>query len=91
MTVQTYRVPPANYLDPFGINRANAYRIALLGQAYSYVPPYALGYNPYVPNYYGYGPMYGYGYTPYYPAPVATLYGVNPYFNPYGGMFRNYP
>jgi hypothetical protein len=82
MTVQTYRVPPANYLDPYGINRRNAYLIRLYGRAYSQVPPYALGYNPYL-NYYA--PTYM---TP----PVPPLY--NPllgYYNPYGVNFGVFP
>jgi hypothetical protein len=78
MTVQTVRVPPGNYLDPYGINRRNAYLIRLYGRAYSQVPPYALGYNPYPTS----------GYVPWYVPPAyAPLY--NPllnYYNPYGGL-----
>src|SRR5687767_9823957 len=54
-----------------------AYNTALMGQAYSYVPPYALGYNPYpqVVNYNYYRPRY----RSYYP----RAYGYNPYYSGY--------
>jgi hypothetical protein len=60
-----------------------AYNIATIGRAYSYVPPYALGYNPY-PAYVNYGPVY----APRYYNPYA-------YYNPYGvygyyGMYNPY-
>jgi hypothetical protein len=50
-----------------------AYNQAVLGQALSNVPPYALGYNPY-PAYANFGPVYN----------VAPLY--NPLMNPYAGV-----
>jgi hypothetical protein len=86
ITVQNYSVPRANYMDPFGINRMNAYQIEVWGRAMRNVPPYALGYNPYVPPvYYNYAPM-----NPYFPPPVVPPLPpppamANPYFNPYGG------
>jgi hypothetical protein len=61
-----------------------AYNIATIGRAYSYVPPYALGYNPY-PAYVNYGPMYNYNryyYNPYAYNPYA-LYGYGALYNPY--------
>src|SRR5262249_50086950 len=39
---------PANYYDPYGSSRQAAFNIGLYGRAISQVPPYALGYNPYV-------------------------------------------
>jgi hypothetical protein len=39
---------PGNYYDPYGSSRQAAYNIRLYGRAMSQVPPYALGYNPYV-------------------------------------------
>ncbi|HJT76157.1 MAG TPA: hypothetical protein VJ739_03055 [Gemmataceae bacterium] len=67
--------------------RQYAYNMALLGRAYSQIPPYALGYNPYGTYYvnpyasYGYNPYASYGYNPY------AYYGYNPYqyygYNPY--------
>jgi hypothetical protein len=86
ITVQNYAVPRANYMDPFGFNRMNAYRLDVWGQAMRNVPPYALGYNPYVPPvYYNSSPM-----GPYMPLPAVPPLPpppamVNPYFNPYGG------
>jgi hypothetical protein len=76
---------------PFGVNPYYRVRPGLtvlqavanaqaVGQAYSAIPPYALGWNPYVPPvYYGGGPFYGGGY--------GGGYGAyNPYVG-YGGGF----
>jgi hypothetical protein len=74
-----YRVRP-------GLTLAQAYyNIAAAGQALSYVPPYAMGYNPY--------PVY----NPLYANPYAGAYspygGYNPYmgyaspYTPYGGGY----
>jgi hypothetical protein len=63
-----------------------AYNIRTLGRAYSYVPPYALGYNPY-PAYVNYGPVYRYS------MPYAYPYaGYNPYagYSPYAGYYNYY-
>jgi hypothetical protein len=54
-----YRIRPA-----LTVTQA-AYNIATMGQALSYVPPYAMGYNPYMPMYMApaapaYAPSYGY-------------------------------
>lgn len=68
MTVTTYSVPPSRYYDPFGINRRNAYLIRQYGRAYSQVPPYALGYNPYPPVYV----------APLYPVPPVVTPPVYP-------------
>jgi hypothetical protein len=62
-----------------------AYNTALLGRAYANVPPYALGYNPYVRSY-NFGPVYA---RQYWNPPVYTYnpyaYGYSPYLyaNPY--------
>jgi hypothetical protein len=55
---------PYNYYDPYGYTRRAAFNIATYGRAMSYVPPYALGYNPYpqivnTPYGGGYGGGYG--------------------------------
>lgn len=47
-----------------------AYNVAVLGQALSYVPPWAFGYNPY-PQVVNYGPVF------------APRYVYNPYISPY--------
>lgn len=90
-----YVVPPANYLDPYGLARKEAYDIRLYGEAMKHVPPYALGYNPYVPPiyvpvvpapYYPPAPIRPYPpepINPYPPTPIKLM-PVNPYFNPYG-------
>jgi hypothetical protein len=52
-----------------------AYNTSVVGRAYSNVPPYLLGYNPY-PQVINYGPTY----------PSPYLYGMNYpslYYNPY--------
>jgi hypothetical protein len=63
----TNRVNPNFYVAPgLTVNQA-AYNTARLGNAISHVPPYAMGYNPYVnsvnvsPGYYGGGGWGGYG------------------------------
>src|SRR5437016_14398021 len=56
-----------------------AYNIATLGQAYSFVPPYAMGFNPYRG---GFNPYLGAGaYNP----GIASLYNpaASLYSNPY--------
>jgi hypothetical protein len=72
-------------LNPIQTYYANqyAYNIATIGRAYSYVPPYALGYNPY-PAYVNYGPVYSsrYYYNPYLYNPYA-IYGYGGLYNPY--------
>lgn len=79
ITISTYSVDPARYLDPYGIHRRNAYLLSLYGQAYSTVPPYALGYNPYGTYYNG----------PIYAGPTTPVY-VSPYFpQVYGGYYYN--
>jgi hypothetical protein len=57
-----------------------AYNTALLGRAYSNVPPYALGYNPYP------SPVYMYGAYPYY-----SPYGYGAYPYAYGSSYWLYP
>src|SRR5262249_42424122 len=77
----SYAGPPVNrnWLVAPGVNIRQAfYNTAMLGRAYSYIPPYMLGYNPY-PQVVNYGSLYSplnpYTYSPY----------VNPYINPYAG------
>jgi hypothetical protein len=50
-----------------------AYQAQVLGQAWAHVPPYALGYNPYVP---AYAPMYA---PMTYPYASSSMAYVNPY------------
>jgi hypothetical protein len=58
--------------------------VATLGRAYSYVPPYAMGYNPYA-GYLNYGPMYSPLYNPYaYTNPYLYSGYYGAYYNPYG-------
>src|SRR5689334_8250952 len=54
-----YRPLGINSPYTFPVERA-AFHIATLGQAYSFVPPYALGYNPY-PQAVNFGTMYNPG------------------------------
>jgi hypothetical protein len=64
-----FRVAPGLSLNQY------AYNVGTLGRAYSYVPPYVLGYNPY-PVYVNYGPVY----------PTIGFY--NPYLRNY--QYRAY-
>src|SRR5438067_5540325 len=62
--------PPGFTLYPDVRVAQYANNLAVLGRAYSQVPPYALGYNPYVRNVYYGAPAY----------PVTPYYsGYNPY------------
>jgi hypothetical protein len=73
-----YQVAPGLSINQY------AYNVSVLGRAYSRVPPYALGYNPYVTaNYYGlYNPYaYSYYYNPY--ASYLYPYAASSYYNPY--------
>jgi hypothetical protein len=72
-----YPGPPINpnWLVSPGINiRQATYNTAMWGRAFSYIPPYLLGYNPY-PSIANYGPLYNSGVSPY----------NSPYLNPYAG------
>jgi hypothetical protein len=66
-----------------------AYNVATLGRAYSNVPPWAFGYNPYA-GVVNYGPVYrnytppAYYYSPYYYNPYAYS---SAYINPYTGTY----
>jgi hypothetical protein len=74
-------VNPRYYVTPWMTLNQYAYNTAVLGRAYSNVPPYVLGYNPY-PQVINYGPVYRYPtyYPTYYPYSVYTPYlGYNPY------------
>jgi len=64
--------PPIFTVYPDVRAQQAAANIATLGRAYSFVPPYALGYNPYTPAITGYAP----------PA-VAPPVAASPYYNPY--------
>ena len=77
---------PANryYINPYMTLGQYAYNTSVLGQAYSQVPPYALGYNPY-PQVINYGPLYRM-YYPVYSNPYASL----GYSNPYAGLNYSY-
>jgi hypothetical protein len=72
--------PNPRFILPSGmpINQA-AFNIATLGTAASFVPPYALGFNPY-PQVANYGPVIGPTIAPYSPA-LSTLGGGNPYLS----------
>jgi hypothetical protein len=88
---RTIAIPPIGsyvnqnpYITPYMTLNQYAYNTAVLGQAYSTIPPYMLGYNPY-PQVINYGPVYR-NYT----NPYLTGYaGYNPYlsyyYNPYLG------
>jgi hypothetical protein len=76
------RVNP-NYYLPNGMTlNQYAYTMATLGRAYSYIPPYTLGYNPY-PQVVNYGPVYPV-YQPYVPYNYTPYYSYNPYLAGYG-------
>ncbi len=67
------------------INQA-AYNIRTLGNAYSSVPPWVYGYNPY-PSVVNYGPVY-----PYYSTYPLRSYTTNPYLlYPYVPYYQGYP
>jgi hypothetical protein len=79
-----YRVAPG-----LPLNQA-AYNIRVLGQAYSRVPPWVYGYNPYpapviVTSPYYPSPVYPYAYSPY------PTYAYPSYAYPYGGYPPFYP
>jgi hypothetical protein len=95
---------PNIYL-PDGTNlNEYAYKIRVLGQAYSQIPPYILGYNPYPPPIYSpYPPIYP---LPPYPTapislppqyvprgPLASPTFLNPayYTNPFFSFLNTYP
>jgi hypothetical protein len=71
-----------NYMIAPGLSiQQYAFNVRTLGRAYSQVPPYALGYNPYVTSVYTTPYM-----SPYYSAYTPFLY--NPYlYSPYGGYY----
>ncbi len=79
--------PNPNYLLTPGLSvRQAAFNIATIGQAYSQVPPYALGFNPYVrrASYPMVAPPAGNPYPAPYANPYATMYA-----NPYATMASN--
>src|SRR5262245_50813710 len=74
-----YNLVNPNYFVAPGLtlNQA-AYNVRVLGSAYRSVPPYALGYNPYIRSV-NYGPVYPYSMPySYYP---SYSYGYNPYYS----------
>jgi hypothetical protein len=58
--------------------RQYAYNTAVLGRAYSQVPPWVYGYNPY-PSVVNYGPAY----------PYSNPYAYGTYYNPYAGIYAS--
>ena len=69
-----------------------AYNTAVMGRAYSQIPPYILGYNPY-PLSVNYGPVFNpYGFRPQFYSPYGpSLYGnVVPTGVPYAGGYSPY-
>jgi hypothetical protein len=92
-----------NYYLPDGTNlNQYAYNVSVLGKAYSQIPPYILGYNPYQPNYYGnIYPLPQYPTAPiclppqYVPGSIASYNPafLNPgyYTNPFFSFLGNYP
>jgi hypothetical protein len=88
-SVYNYNLANPNYFVAPGLtlNQA-AYNIRVLGSAYQSVPPYALGYNPYVRSAY-YGP--GYSSYPSYSMPYSYGYSsYNPYWTPYYNPYNYY-
>jgi hypothetical protein len=83
-----YTGPPINpnwlVAPGLSLNQA-AYNLAVAGQAYSYIPPYLLGYNPYALT-------TGYGTTSYLngylSSPYMSAYGST-YANPYAYLYAN--
>jgi hypothetical protein len=83
-----YTGPPINpnwlVAPGLSLNQA-AYNLAVAGQAYSYIPPYLLGYNPYALTT-GYGKSsYSNGYLS---SPYTSAYG-NTDANPYAYLYAN--
>ena len=80
-SVQAQGINRNPYIAPGLTLGQYAYNLSVLGNAYSRIPPYALGYNPYPPVYYG----------PVYPAyPVPTGYAL-PYAGLYGSPYAYVP
>ena len=74
-------VNPNYYIAPGLSLNQYAYNLAVLGRAYSYWPPYLLGYNPY-PQVVNYGPVYPTRlYT--YPSYIPSYYSPYNYYSPY--------
>jgi hypothetical protein len=65
--------------------RQYAYNVRVLSRAYSQVPPYLLGYNPY-PVYNNYGPVYPYS-NPLYQSALTTYPS---FYNPYTYLMPSY-
>jgi hypothetical protein len=88
-TFRSYQIPslpswvnPAFQVAPGLTVGQAAYNTAVLGRALSFVPPYALGYNPYTSSLYSPYMGYGMGYGGYSPMPYAMSYGRS---SGYGG------
>jgi hypothetical protein len=89
---------PYNYYDPYGYARQAAFNIATYGRAMSFVPPYALGYNPYPPAIVNNPYMYGGGYGTIQNNPMLytnpggyTSPGYSPGLSDYGYTSPYYP
>lgn len=96
--LSSYTVNPNWYVAPGVTLSQYAYNMQVLGQAYSQVPPWLYGYNPYPNPIVNYGPTYPT--TPYtYPSPLTNVYSsyTNPYAypgmysNPFFNFYRSYP
>jgi hypothetical protein len=77
-------VNPNYYLTPTLTVSQAAYNISVLGRAYSTLPPWMFGYNPYPPAIFNYGPAFPQaGFTPFLNTGFGP--GANPYlfYNPY--------
>ena len=80
---------------PFGVNpyfrvrpgltlNQAYYNVVAMGQAYAQVPPYALGYNPYIPVY---APPVPAPYTPAYMYPPGSFTGYGNAYVPVGSSY----
>ena len=92
-TLVPYRGIPVNrnWLVAPGLTQKQwAYNTRVQGQAYSYIPPYMLGYNPY-PQVLNYGPTYPVTtYPNLYPNLYPSLYNPYAYGSIYGNLYNPY-
>jgi len=83
------RINP-NWLLPNGMGlNQYAYNVGTLGRAYSQIPPYMLGYNPY-PQVANYGPVVP-TIAPYSPYAMSTVGSGNPYLGTGAGALASDP
>jgi hypothetical protein len=82
------RVNPNPFIGPGMTLNQYTYNVARLGQAYSNIPPWLLGYNPYTPSVV----TAGGGYPAITPYAVSTVGGgYNPYTGGYGASLATDP